>query len=386
MRTAFDTRTGEWSVREGYEEVDGQHIQDWTRTYHQLWEEAFMLYDADMGKLVSVIAWPHFGGSELLQENYTSGKGQRDGQPSRWQIWGEAYGNSVNEEGYIVIDELSPSVISQAVKYSEATEFSFTSATFGTVSSTMDRLRAALLWTLHVRRNWVAVPQRVLFERTEHPYTSLNQELQVDYEEAQDMVRWVQLQLGHNAASANEAWSWPKQTIYTIFNNNAPDGTETITKNLERWLYQRDVLDNGTTQPYDQILASELFGATRSGISCDEVFCDHYTSRRTDVANNHHYMYFDVDSSFAANNLDSVTVKVTYHDLPDGDWRLEYYDDSSQLRSTLIVPTEASGGIRTATLSLHDFQASGGFQDSMDFRIVAAGDNDVAIALVRFIK
>jgi len=391
MRTAFDVENGEWAIKGEPQDGDDEAAENWTRAYHRLWGDAFTVLDADIGRLVGVIANPAYGAAALLPELFAAGMGQRDGQPSRRQIWDAAYATTVDNNGYVVVDDAAPSASSSSVRFSEVTEFSWTNSSFGPPETTYERFQAALLWALQVRRTWLGISPPFLRSTSEFPYTALDSRLREDYESAQDMIQWAQLQIGHTAASAPDAWSWPKATEYTTHYQNGPiasgDATDSVLlKNVERWLYQRDVADGGQTVPVLPMLASDLFGATRAGIRCGDIYCEEYRARRTDRATGNDSMYFSVDPAFLSAGPNDISIKVTYYDVADGSWLLEYRGESGEVLTTPVVNSTGTGRIRTVNLPLDGIVLDGGFPGGMDFRIRASDSGDATIRFVRIIR
>jgi chitodextrinase len=383
-RTSFDAQNGEWSVKDiEPSEEDIELIESWTREYHQFWIDAALATGFPVGKIVTIIAWDHFGGDALLNEAFSAGLGQRDGQPSRRQVWYEAYGSYIDDDGYLVVDESAPAIANSAVRYSELTEFSYSNDNFGPRQLVNERLTAGLLWTLHSRRNWLAVPAQLNNSKQDSPYSSLSAEMKREFDTGVDMMRWAQLQLGHTASTANDAWSWTKSLEYGRYNNNEESGN-TIAKNVERWLYQRDIEPDGITVSVIKTRKSDMFRSVTSGIVCDTVWCEDYKARSTQKGVGHDSIYYKLDPSFM-NSAQPVEIKVSYYDVVGGEWILEYYG-SAGVRQTAQIPISGTGSLRTITFDLEEFVPSGSFESEMDFRIRATGNTDAVIRFVRVIK
>ncbi len=386
MRTVLDPDSGEWVI-DNEIPSDAANIEIWANAMHQLWYQAFTANGADLNKLVSVVSRPVYGGNNVLAGVYSTDVGQRDGLPMRAHLWREAYGNSVDADGYVIVDESEPAITTNGLRYSEVTEYSFLHNNFGPKTSTYERFQIGLLWALQVRRNWLGFPFGFLDPDRVDRVTSA--QLKQDLLNTQAMMRWAELEVGHEAATAPDAWAWTKETEYTTYNLNDDNpwdlAPSTTAKNVERWLYQRDVAADGTTVAVEPTPASQLPGFKRAGIECSSTLCEDYRARRTDRANGGTNMYFEVDAGFQGATAADMTIKITYYDDPGGDWHLEYRDGTGVV-STATVPSQGTGQIRTATFELPGFLADGQFAGGNDFRIVADGSGDATIRFVRLVK
>ncbi len=295
----------------------------------------------------------------MIGYSYQKGTGERDGFPTETKIWHAGFGHLVDANGYLTFDVKHLPFVNGSFSGSEATEFDPTSNRFGPAADTAYRYRLAIFWNLVTRRNWLVM---ALYNTTGYSAFS----------------HWAETELGQHAATAPDAWSWPKSSGY---GNYDIDSKSAVTiKNFERWLMQRDVAPDGMTQPTDQ-QADGMFG--RGGIEKGS----EYAARRTDHASGNDDMYFGVDRAFLSGGPHSATIKVTYRDdCASGAWHLEYSSPTQANVASQGVDYTGSGGWKTATFQVDDLDLAGSFADGMDFRLVDSGSCDLGVNFVRLIR
>ena len=385
MRQPFDEEFGEWVARGAPDSADPE-IARWSLTYHQLWIDAFNRNSVDVGKLVSVVARPDYDGEAVLLDGYERGLGQRDGLPGRQQIWYSAYGNFIDEDGFLQADLDWIGQDANAIRYSETTEYSFFDDTFGSLDSTLPRFRSGLLWSLHAGRNWLALPFDFLTPSDEFPGNQFGEEQLAELDEVHEMIEWAQLALGHDAETSNDAWIWLRETNYEALNYNlfteADRNDETLARNVGRFLTQLDP-EGHQTQPVNPVTIDELHPLRSAGIDCNESDCHDFLAQRTDQASGNDAVLFDLNDQFRSAEPGVATVFVTVDDQQPTTLRLEY-SNSDEVISTEPVTLDGSGETRTAIFQVPDLAADGSVFGG-DFRLVSEG-GDVRIDVVRVVS
>ena len=387
MRLPFDDRNGEWVARDRTRnEADDLEIAAFTRRYQQQWIDAFDENGVDRSKLVSVVARTDYGGEQILIDGYEAGVGQREGVPERQQVWFSAYGNYIDEDGFLSVDPIAPGQASDAIRYSEATEYSLIEDTFGSTEYTVQRFRGALLWAIHAGRNWLSFPNGFLSPLDRFPNTSLAPAEQAELAEIHEMIRWAQLSLGHVPETSNDAWVWLRETNYTALNYNlltdADRQDETTAQNLGRWLRQVET-EGHFTVPTSQTAVEEHFSLRAAGIECSDVLCEDFAAQRTNAESGDTAILFDLLPGFRSSDPGIATVIVAVDDQQAASVALEY-SNGEEVLTTAPATLDGAGGTRTVLFQVPDLAADDSVLGA-DFRLVTA-TGDVTVDLVRVVS
>jgi hypothetical protein len=300
---------------------------------------------------------------DTLQYVYGLGTGQRGGfiemylRDTQFALLGQ----SIDENGYLLVDESLPPIAEQRAFGDENEEYSGNFAPrFGPVSTFAHRYRESMLRALQMRRNY-------LWSDTSGTNPSL--------------LNFVSLELGRNVHDTPDVWTYLRESYV-----NKIQGTYTPVKNFERWLYQRDGVGSATvpTQKVIQGLA-HLSPPPNSNFAInvpEELKFVDYKARSTSLAQGNSKITLAVDDRFLSNGPHRVAVKVTYLDSGNGSWSLAYQTAlGEQVRR---VTSGNTGKLLTATFFLDEayFQAQG---MNSDIEVRAIGE-DKAFSFIRVIK
>ena len=296
------------------------------------------------------LAWTGHRG-ELLVHAYRLGMGQRNGYVEMYLLHCDnlELGQRIDNDGYLVVDETCPPIRDGRAFGDENEEYNVRTHVprFGPVETWPHRWRESMLRALQMRRNFLWA------------------------NDSQDpaLLAYVSLELGRNVSNTPDAWCYLRQSSIRAKGRARP------VKNFERWLYQRDA------EGYRTVPAAKVaIPAQQIGHHPDHKY--DYTARRTDLALGNAAIGFALDDRFLVGGPHKVAIKVTYHDVGTGTWRLEYATPKG--RATRSVQCSSAGRVRTVTFFLDDacFPARG---MDFDFWIGAVGW-DATIGFVRVIK
>ena len=281
------------------------------------------------------------------------GMGQRNGFVEMYMLHCESpmLGQSVDADGYLVVDETCPLIAENRASGDENEEYvpSAHVARFGPVEGWPHRYRESMLRVLQMRRNFVwAEGGRGLMDPP--------------------LLCYVALELGKNVRNAPDAWCYLRESVIGRGKRAKP------VKNFERWLYQRD-RDGCRTVATEKVVVQRQIGH-HPAHQYD------YTARRTDMAKGQVFIAFSLDDRFLGARAEPVAVKITYRDRGNARWALAYATPKGEQRK--MVTCGDTGKVRTATFFLPDarFHAPG---LEPDFFIRALEGNAV-ISFVRVIK
>lgn len=308
----------------------------------------------------------------IWQHALKRGFGGRDGQVEVWYRYMTAgYGITVDDNGYMVLDEEHPPIKENRVWHTENENYltggDNWKAKFGPDVLADYRWFASNLRLLQMRRNWDLLLWTE--EGIDGGWAALKWP---------DMTRYVQLSLGKTAQTSPDAWCWLREGYVSGQLVDPPRSGEVAIRNFERWLVQREVTGDGHTQPAAKIDISHMgqWAARR----------DHeYSARRTDVAAGHDSIYFRADRTWFGSSTQPVRMFVTYRDEPEVAWHVEY-ETVSGLATCPPVRATGSKQWKTACLVIPAMRRSGRLADGMDFRLVSTGKHDLTARLVRLVK
>ena len=299
------------------------------------------------------LAWVGNSGP-VLERAYELGMGQRNGFVEMYLAHcnNPLLGQTVDEDGYLVVDESCPAIAENRAFGDENEEYSPRAhvARFGPMAGWPHRYRESMLRVLQMRRNFVWAEG--------NPWVDL------------PLLGYVSLELGRTVESAPDVWCYLRESYL-----RGQAGVRGPVKNFERWLYQRD-RDGYRTIPAARAPHHESMYPSPPDQKYD------FTARRTDIASGNDRIGFAVDDRFLSGGPHKVAIRVTYHDMGTGAWTLAYKTSDGEAART--IQCEGRGKLKTATFFLDDacFRAKG---MEFDFEIKATGE-DATISFVRVIK
>ncbi len=245
-----------------------------------------------------------------------------------------AWGASVNEQGYMIVDDEHPTIKEGRFRGDENEEYGkYWEWRFGPVEDYPYRHRICALRGLQMRQNFQMVSPATL---------ELNPELN----------EYVRITQGFRRENSPDAWAYLRQF----------DWRQTPVKNIERWLVQRDA-------PGSQSVPAERFDrfplpAERSwGLAQAHDF----DARCTDLQNGQTGLLFELDKVFWR-EPGPATIKVTYADRASARWHIEYSDTDGRQQQTAAIRNTGDGRRKTATFHIPSLAAAGRFPNDADFR------------------
>ena len=163
------------------------------------------------------------------------------------------------------------------------------------------------------------------------------------------MFNWMSLELGHNVATAPDAWVLLMRTWART------GGEDREINNFERWMYQRDTSGARTTP----ILSVDHgFNANANDNLPENLW-------KSDIARIGSPIGIAVNDKFLAGGPHPVAIKVTFFDSNAEEWALVYESPNGTIRKT--VRGTNSDTVQTATFFVNDFSAPA---NDMDFDFV----------------
>jgi len=280
------------------------------------------------------------------------GFGGRDGQVEVWMRYlTEGYGNVIDENGYLIMNDDYQPIKNGVVWYTENENWS--KHFVPNESSLFYVYKTRVMRLLQMRRNW--------------EWGGLEKAL-----EFPELGRYVQLSLGKTIENSVDAWCWPRESY-------VPAGGEIVpVKNFERWLYQRDIGSDGMTKPTRKIDISQL---NQWASAYDYEF----EARQTDVQTGNNSMYFNIDERWFGKHIGGCKFLVTFFDNSSALWQVEYCTEKGIARSD-ILSQENSGKIKTAVFEIPGVMATGELGKNMDLKIKTLNEEDVTVLFARIVK
>lgn len=148
-----------------------------------------------------------------------------------------------------------------------------------------------------------------------------------------------------------------------------------ITRNLERWLLQREVAEDGRTVAVYQDTSNPVLYTD-----------DPKEARRTDHASGSDYIYFNVHDRFLHQADEPVLLKVTWFDDVPRSWWVDYDGVTAAYQRSEPITGVGDRRWKTSTLALTDARFGNRQRSGMDFRICNGGSHDLVVRFVRLIK
>ncbi len=260
-----------------------------------------------------------------------------------------AWGSKLTPEGYCVVDDENPTIKEHRYRGDENEEYGKGWEWRFGKNSDEYRHRISSLRGLQMRQNFQFVSPETL---------KVNPEIN----------EYVRLTQGRTRDEAPDAWAYLRETKVS--------GNRTF-KNIERWLIQRDV--EGSRSVADLPIERPGINETASKMQKD------FDGRRTDLANKQDGLSFQLDKVFWAKPA-PATIKVTFTDQAAAKWRLITTNSKGEKVQSPIVENTGDKERKTATFSIEELAANGGFEGAMDFRLASEGPGDLYVTMVRVIK
>jgi len=274
-------------------------------------------------------------------------------------LYNDTFGFSVDADGYQLVDDSGDQFDGRYL--GEETE-----AVYGDDDDDAERLRLSVYRGLQMRAT--------------HIYVSTDPEVDTDtYTIDPDLWDYCRLGLGKTVETTSEAWAVLWEQDISDSHPQLIDGGDSVIRNYERWLIQRDVT-GGVTVP------AEFHASTNGGAGFGWEVAPYgfYTARRTDEATGNSRIFFQADVEFAIDV--PIRILVECYESAASTWCIEYHD-GDEVTGTETYTTSADSKIRTAYVDLDGIQA-GGLSNGYDFAIKLddASANDVTVRMVRVVQ
>jgi hypothetical protein len=277
-------------------------------------------------------------------------------------------GQSVDNQGYLWLDESVPVITNQVFHGEENEEYEEKWATRGrdfrfgkTTDSYPYRYFTANLRLLQMRCNYV-----------------LNNEFSL----LPEQLIWVGQSLGRTIEDTPDVWCFLRESYLAsnkykaIYGTKAPSHIQQTgipIKNFERWLYQRDSEDT-VTQPVVKITHPIEMWMVHN-----DKYYDYIARSGTKIG-------FAVDDRWLNRNTRRqkcpVAIKVTYFDCGSSELSVNFQTPKG--KDARVIPLTNTGSLKTATFFVDDiaFDAKG-----MDYDVTVTGHTDPAVVtFMRIIK
>lgn len=292
---------------------------------------------------------------DLIDYAWSKGLGIRAGIVEKFNIrlydpYG--FGVTVDDEGYILIDETIPPIAEGRYFGDENEEYGDSwTWRYGPRSGDEHRYRFSMFQALQHRFNH-------LWEIKEGQDTNL------------PFAQWVEASLGHTIETTPDIWAYLRETpVSTSLSSSG------VVKNFERWLVQRDV-PGGQTVATEWVARDWDAGWPR-GDNGD------YTARRTNRLGGQDRIYFQAHEDYDVSGR--LTLMVEIVDRNAGNWVVEYVDESGKVAQTEAYSGMGFGSTQTVAFWLDGYQ-SRGLSNGMDFAIRRTSGGDVVVKWVRLIQ
>ena len=352
-------------VLESRDDYSPTILQGWLADRIATYASAFAGVEHKLAWVGMLGAWRYYGGDypdvalSLLHTAWDLGLGNRSSAVERYHLWLDepALGLSLDDDGYIHVDETIPPIAGQRYFGDENEEY-------GDAWTWMhgDRAHEPLRYRLALLR---ALQTRLRFLWTSEAAETVNPPLS----------HYVRMSLGKTVTTSPDAWAYLKETPVNDF--FTPAG---VVRNFERWLVQRDV-PGGLTAP-----AERTEHDYDAGYSPPDLVppCFDYLARRTDLATGNTFIGFDLDDRFVVSG--PVEIKVEIRDTAECTWHVTYVDADGVVTTTPSYPNVGDQKVWTVTFAIDDARFAGGLAWGQDFRIVSEGPGDVTVRWVRVVR
>ena len=185
----------------------------------------------------------------------------------------------------------------------------------------------------------------------------------VDKPDREDILRFALDHLGKTIDNSPSAWVAMRETEYSWYPQFG---------NYDFFMEQNDEVPGGRTVP--------LWGVSS--------YPEGRYTRRTDIATNNPYMYFDIDDGYLFDIHERVRLNVTYYDSGTDSFEVHYDAWSDPNKLAGVVQKSNTGQWKTVSWELTDArfgnrQPGGGDHAGSDLNIYARSDGDETIHLVQ---
>ncbi|MBB3697000.1 T9SS type A sorting domain-containing protein [Flammeovirga yaeyamensis] len=331
--------------------------------------------DAEVHVRERLDAWQHafdgiehkifMGGTSHYGFNYGFGVRRGFVEMYLYNIPNLDMGQSIDADGYLILDENSP-IVSHGGFHGEVNEeyepawatpergyrFGATTNSF-TYRYFMSNLRALQMRCNYIHTTGHLIPEMLPF---------IAQELGRSVEDTPDVWTYLGTSYMNHQTYKNNDNASPKRSFTKEEKN---EGIEM--KNFERWLYQRDA-EGYTTTPEVQIQQS---------IKMWMVFEDKYYDY---IARKGNKIGFDIDDRWM-NDDRELAIKVTYFDNSNGQLQLVYNNENS----SKSVDLTGDGKLKTTTFIINDLDENS-MPQGFDFTLEAGGEaTEITVSMVRVI-
>lgn len=306
------------------------------------------------GSLVAVSHKP-----EDIQAATDLGMGQRNGFVEMYLLHcnNTGLGQSIDDEGYLVVDEENP-IIKEGRAFGDENEeyvLGTHEARFGPVEFWPHRYRESMLRALQMRRNFLwAENGSVLIDPP--------------------LLAFTALQLGHTVETAPDAWCRLRESYVK---KEYGKSRVVPVKNFERWLFQRD-RKGYETVPVKKVMHARDFAS--------------YGALGREYAKGYNYDFsarsgrkigFAVNDRFLSGGPHRVALKITFYDESKHPFYLNYQTPAGAAKKRIEGVGDRQ--LKTATLFLDDAVFKGVGYEGYDF-VIGDGRDEVTLAFVRVIK
>lgn len=330
--TAYDAKNNAVEAQYSAEIVDQR-----TRERLKAWADAFGI---NKSKLMYV------GASEKAQISYAGelGIGTRHGFIEMYNgtVQMSQFGMTINANRYVDLDE-NNDFIKRDVAFGDENEEYTSELRFGWKESFAYRYYISSFRMLQMRRNYVMHDENSLIP---------------------DLTWYVGLGLARRVQDTPDAFCLLSEFYISPFAN---EGNAGAVKNIERWLYQRDVTGYITTPAMKVPTAKDLWYA-------DSKKPYDFTARKGKK------MGFDIDNRMFPAGEQEFAVKVSFYDGVAGTLSLNY-ENGSGIHTESVVTT-GTDKVRTATFFIKSNLAP----KDLNFDLELQSEEEVPVFFVRVIK
>lgn len=315
-------------------------VEQRTKERLDVWAEAF-------GEHVRKLMYVGSNESAFVTYGGQLGIGSRQGFVEMYNYTVDApqFGLTVNEQTrYAEVDETNL-FIANNLAFGEENEEYTSESKFGWKESFPYRYYVSSFRMLQQRRNYVM-----------HAGNTLNPEL----------TWYVGMGLSANIENTPDAWAMLSEYYLSPWANNGKAGP---LKNIERWLYQRDLPGYETTPAMKVPTAKQLWYA-------DENKPYDFTARKG------RKIGFNIDDRMFPDGEQPMAVKVTFYDGVEGNLKLKYRNNEGIQSDSVISRGEDI--VRTATFFIHARTDDTGFDHDFDF--ILESEAEVPVFFVRVVQ
>lgn len=265
-----------------------------------------------------------------------------------YQIPSPEIGQTLDENGYLVLNESCPLIAKEALhgevneEYDEKWATVATQNRYGNSTDSFPyRYFTSSLRMLQMRVNLACYPNFTLIPA---------------------MIPWMSLEVGRTAKTAPDAWCFLRESYLK--------GNAGAVKNFERWVFQRD------SPGYETTAVVKINQANKMHWVEPGKYYD-YIARTGDKIG------FNVDTSFLKSKKQKVAIKISYLDEGKGEWLLSF--NGAKGTESRSVKCLDSKKILTTTFFVEaDFNQKN--NSSYDFECLAQKGLKPIVSFVRIVK